>query len=756
VRSTILLFLCSLVAFAASAREFDVRPVPAWVDRADADTTLSVAKSNVRWGIYDILEDHQVRVADRTTSHFHRTVRKVLSPSGVQNASELSLDFDPSYERLTLHAITIVRDGKRVDALEPDAVRVVDKEEDADEDIYDGERSALVFLKDVRPGDVIDYAWSIDGDNPLLDGRYADSYDLSSAVPTRRVRCRLLFPANRPLFWRGTRPRITPYGAEQELVWERANVHALDVEDAIPSWYEPWDLVQVTDFASWNDVARWSDAMFQLDARSRDAVRALAARLTRENPNRDARITAAIRFVQDDVRYLGIEFGRNSHEPHQPSETLDQRYGDCKDKTFLLVALLRELGLEAYPALVNTRLRERLADRLPSPFLFDHVITQVIDGGRTYWVDGTIADQGGTLRTLETPNDRRALVVRPETRALANIVTNEQGSTVVEQTYTTTDYAKPTLLDVKTTYTGADADDMRASLARMSVEDFAHDRINDLAADQPKIASAGAPKIDDDRLRDVIVVNEHYRIPDLWNDGNWTWYPRVLDAHFDRPDTMIRSMPLAFDYPLDVRQTVTFHLPERIDIEKTKSVTETPTFRYESVVDSDGRSVWLRKSLRARRDYVDVHDVPEHLTQINAIWDSLGYRLSPDGARVQREQPVAAASAAASPLKWGVGLLIVALVFGASGLFATRSKRRATAVVPRVGFRPGEAPAVAVAVADRTGIDAHLAGLACTCGTRAWSVPELQRARYGERDMTIVTRQCAMCGREQNVYFTAG
>jgi transglutaminase-like putative cysteine protease len=755
VRSTILL-LASLLAFSAYAREFDVRPVPSWVDRADADTTVGVAKSNVRWGIYDILEDHQVRVGAGGTSHFHRTVRKVLSPSGVQNASELSLDFDPSYERLTLHEVAIVRDGKRVNALAPDDVRVIDKEDDADEDIYDGERTALLFLKDVRPGDVIDYAWSIDGDNPLLDGRYADSYDLSSAVPARRVRCRLLYPANRALFWRGTKPQITVRGDVQELVWERANVHALDVEDSIPSWYEPWDLVQVTDFASWNDVARWSDAMFQPDARSRDAVRELAARLTRENPNRDARITAAIRFVQDDVRYLGIEFGRNSHEPHQPSETLDQRYGDCKDKTFLLVALLRELGLEAYPALVNTRLRERLADRLPSPFLFDHVIAEVVDGGRTYWVDGTIADQGGTLRTLETPNDRRALVVRPDTRSLASIVTNEHASTVVDQTYTTTDYAKPTRLDVKTTYTGGDADDMRAALARMSVEDFAHDRINDLAADQPKITAVGTPRIDDDRLRNVIAVTEQYRVPDLWNDGTWTWYPRTVDAHFERPDTMIRSMPLAFDYPLDVRQNVTFHLPEAIEIEKTKSVTETPTFRYESVVDSDGRSIWLRRSLRARRDFVDVKDVPEHLTQINAIWDALGYRLAPDGARAG-QQPVAAASIAASPMKWGIGLLIVALVVGASWAFATRTKPRPSgSIAPRsAAFLPGEAPVSAVAVADRTGIDAHLAGVACSCGIRAWSTPELQRARYGERDMTIVTRQCAACGREQNIYFTA-
>ena len=205
--------------------------------------------------------------------------------------------------------------------------------------------------------------------------------------------------------------------------------------------------------------------------------------------------------MQDDIRYLGIEMGRNSHEPHQPWETLEARWGDCKDKTLLLVALLRELGLEAYPALVNTRLaasaRQRSSPRRSSSITSSR---RSIDGGKTYWVDGTISDQGGTLATIETPSDGRALIVRADTTALTPIATqHERQRRVVEQTYTTTSYSEPTLLEVRTTYSGGDADAMRSELASMSIEDFAHERINDLAADQPKIEAAGAPAISDDR-----------------------------------------------------------------------------------------------------------------------------------------------------------------------------------------------------------------------------------------------------------------
>ena len=87
-------------------------------------------------------------------------------------------------------------------------------------------------------------------------------------------------------------------------------------------------------------------------------------------------------------------------------------------------------------------------------------------------------------------------------------------------------------------------------------------------------------------------------------------------------------------------------------------------------------------------------------------------------------------------------------------MLATRRRPRR----PRArAFRPGEAPASALAVRRaHDDIDAHLAELSPARAARMhYSSPEFQRARYAERDLTIVTRQCGACGREQSVYFTA-
>ena len=99
----------------------------------------------------------------------------------------------------------------------------------------------------------------------------------------------------------------------------------------------------------------------------------------------------ALRFVQDDVRYTGLEIGAGAYRPSQPGVVLARRFGDCKDKVFLLVTLLRAMGVEAYPALVHSRMGIGVAERAPSPGAFDHVIAKVRFKDRDYWLDATIS-----------------------------------------------------------------------------------------------------------------------------------------------------------------------------------------------------------------------------------------------------------------------------------------------------------------------------------------------------------------------------
>jgi hypothetical protein len=663
MRRILYLLLFAPVLALGATNGVALRPAPTWAERVAASEGR-VPREEVRWGVYGLLTDHQVHIADSGVTEYFRRVRKVLSPTAVQNASEVSIDFDPSYQRLVLHEVVLVRGAKRVNQLDLASVRVIEKERDADQDIYDGSLTALLFLNDVRPGDIIDYSYSLEGSNPLLGAQYADEFDFSSQFPVRLMRHRVIAPASRTLHWRaslGTKPVVQRQGNDQILTWERRDVVAEDVEDETPEWYDPWETLQVSEYATWHDVAHWADELFQADDASRAAVRELAARIRRENASRDAQLAAAIRFVQDDIRYLGIELGRNSHEPHQPADTLAQRYGDCKDKAFLLSLLLRELGAEAYPALVNTKLRRRLDVFIPSPFLFDHVITQVIDGGKTYWIDATISDQGGTLATIDTPNDERALVVRGDTTKLTKIETRSTGTVRIAATYTAKDFSAPADLDVVAVYSGRAADDMRAKLATKSAGELAKDEINRYAADAPSISAAAPARIDDDRLRNVVTLRERYAVRGFWRDGLWTYVPREIEKHLQRPEQIVRSMPLSVDFPLDVEETMTIHLPARLRVAAQDALVTTPAFRYERRVDGEGRTIVVRDALRSLADSVPAARVAEHVALLNDTARALGVTIS-------------ARRAAVGGWEWGTAGL-VAFVGGCTSVAVRRRKR---------------------------------------------------------------------------------
>jgi len=84
-----------------------------------------------------------------------------------------------------------------------------------------------------------------------------------------------------------------------------------------------------------------------------------------------------VAYLNREIRYTGIEFDRASIIPHMPSETLEHRYGDCKDKATLLVALLRSLDIPANVALLAIGDRLEVPIDQPGLGLFDHAIVYV-------------------------------------------------------------------------------------------------------------------------------------------------------------------------------------------------------------------------------------------------------------------------------------------------------------------------------------------------------------------------------------------
>ena len=82
---------------------------------------------------------------------------------------------------------------------------------------------------------------------------------------------------------------------------------------------------------------------------------------------RRERLAALLDFARRQVRYVAVEVGIGGFRPHRPREVLGRGWGDCKDKALLLVELLREAGIEAYPVLIRAGAEGRVDRDFPCP-----------------------------------------------------------------------------------------------------------------------------------------------------------------------------------------------------------------------------------------------------------------------------------------------------------------------------------------------------------------------------------------------------
>ncbi len=172
---------------------------------------------------------------------------------------------------------------------------------------------------------------------------------------------------------------------------------AVAAEEDMPGATQVVPYLHMSSFASWTAAARWYAGLLRQalpKAGAEPHLTALARKLIAGQSDLAGRVNAIYRHVADRVRYVGLEFGIHSLQPHAPSLVLQRQFGDCKDKASLIVALLAEVGISAEVALVRTADNGRLGDGVASLGVFDHAIAYVPALG--WWLDATLQGHAPT------------------------------------------------------------------------------------------------------------------------------------------------------------------------------------------------------------------------------------------------------------------------------------------------------------------------------------------------------------------------
>lgn len=594
---------------------FSTGPIPEWVKPCPFTLDAPLQTSHIH--VQDLLFERQINWEEETT--YTHEVSKVIAPVGIEHLSELRFNYNPAHQRLVLHTLRLYRDGEWIDRLNSTRHQLLQREASLEEKIYSGHLTMVYFLSDIREGDILEYAFSCLGNDPLLHPYHEALLYLQPSVPVEKIYYRIVLnPAHRAFFKPFCTEQFPSVREPGEWVWEINRPKAYEKEPGVPYWYDPLERVQVTQFSHWKEVISHLLPFYSQNINLGEEALALVQQWQEMNQDKTAQALLAIRFVQDHVRYFGFEEGTSAGKPSPAQETFRRRSGDCKDKTVLLQALLQMMGIISHPVLVAADAKDANT-WLPNLTLFNHVVLQIEIEGKFFYVDPTCILQGGSLQDNYFPDYEWGLVIAEETEGLTPLPKYSLPRPTTISTLVR--LISPLSADVTTsiTFYGMKAETRRRELHHLGHKKFAEGYSQEIPR-KGKLLSP--PEMIDDRESNVFTLTLLYQLPTTSRSHTKTLplHSYLLNMSFHDDLTPGRQAPYALSYPLWVKEHIYVENPfNSWGFERDEMCEETGAFFYKFSLQKQAKMAELDFEIHHFQDHLAGEEVHSYFTMAQKI-----------------------------------------------------------------------------------------------------------------------------------------
>ncbi len=362
--------------------------------------------------------DQQVRFGKDQDERYVETAIKLLTPQGLAAMGTISLPWQPDFSTLIIHKLHIIRGAETIDVLaDGREFTVLRREEKLESAILDGVLTAAIQPEGLQVGDIIELAFTVRHRDPVLADHSEFLVSAPFAPPGMRVHVAAQWPADRTIQWRKTAPMPAPKVWKDKdgnhLTATLDDLSTLTLPKNAPARFAPARQIEFSSYAGWADISAAMAPLYEKAAAIPAGSPLLAEieKIRATSPDPKQRATAALRLVQDRIRYVYQGMNSGNLMPAAAGDTWTRRFGDCKGKTALLLAILRALDIKAEPAAVSTVNGDGLDARLPLVGLLDHILIRAEIDGKSYWLDGTRLGDGD-IDGIAVPPFRWALPVR--------------------------------------------------------------------------------------------------------------------------------------------------------------------------------------------------------------------------------------------------------------------------------------------------------------------------------------------------------
>lgn len=639
--SLTLFFLFTVVITYAVSPRLTKTAVPNWV-RYSQHQPKTPNLEDISDGYYFESIEYQVDLATQT--RFSRNVKVLTENAGAENAGQIHISFEPKYQTLILHELYLLRDGKRLDRLNLGKFELMAYETELSRSIYNGTYSAYLLLEDLRKDDKIVLSYSVKGFNPVFGGKFFDSYTLQGFEPMGLLHVSYIVPKGRKLrfktFMGAVAPTQEDLGNATAYYWDIAGTDKIEYEPNVPLWYATRQRIECSEFEKWSDVGKWASDVNPIPVLAKSGkLQQFAEHLWHKAKGDSMEYVKEIAdFVQNEIRYMGIEVGEYSHRANNPEKVFAQRYGDCKDKSVLLAALLQHRGIKSQLVLVNSFEEYNLDESLPSPAAFNHMVAYFSVDGRGQFIDPTITNQGGPIRDRHFPFYGKVLWAKPGAE-MYNTEKIVAGNTRVEEQFNLQKDGAA-ILDVLTIYTGSNADDIRSYFKQTAKNQIEKSYLEYYQRLYKQATKRSALTYEDDIANNVFRVKESYSIKKLSELDLTTNRPAVsayaTNLSSSLPDVMeTRMTPIALYYPLALEHDVYIINPDGVNIPpiRENNFTTRESYYFGKSITTNKDTIKISFRLGFHDTYVKDEGIQDYLSDFsdkNSFFSAAVY-LDDDG-----------------------------------------------------------------------------------------------------------------------------
>ena len=325
------------------------------------------------------VDDVQANGTRRSTLH---EVFKVLTDEGMGYA-HVEIGYNAHREEVSVEYARIITPWGEIIPLSDTAVRASTPY--GNYPSYSNYRVLTFSFPEVLIGSVIDYKVVIEERRPAMAGTYASKFYFQGYEPTIISRFRVITPEDmdlryslrNPLAEDEPDPQVSRKHGKKITLWEYRDIPRITPEYNMPPLAEIACNIRVTTVSSWKEFFAWWNKLQDRKSEADDAIREKVAALTAGLSTPEEKASAIFSYVEQQIRYVAINLGQSAYEPAAARVVFANKYGDCKDKSTLLICMLEEAGVPASYALVSTRDREKLTRDFPYPFQFNHCIVAI-------------------------------------------------------------------------------------------------------------------------------------------------------------------------------------------------------------------------------------------------------------------------------------------------------------------------------------------------------------------------------------------